>query len=85
MNTNRIEVRVNGYKHPQEDKQYDFSNANESYSNAYQRFLQLGCKHKNLDNRTIVSYNGLKEYILYFVLMIQSMNTIVIEVDQLLI
>ena len=32
MNTNRIEVRVNGYKYPQEDLNCDFSNANEDYS-----------------------------------------------------
>ena len=40
MNTNRIEVRVNGYKYPQENFKCDFSDANEDYSNAYQRFLQ---------------------------------------------
>ena len=40
MNTGRMEVRVNGY--PQEDLNCDFINANDDYSNAYQRFLQLG-------------------------------------------
>ena len=46
MNTDRIEVRVNGYKYQFE---CDFSNANEDYSNTYQRFLNLGYKHKNVD------------------------------------
>ena len=46
MNTNKIEVRVNGYKYPQEDFKCDFSDANKDYSNAYQRFLQLDIKIK---------------------------------------
>ena len=50
MNTNRIEVRVNGYKYPQEDLKCDFSNTNEDYSNTFQQFLQLGDKHKNVDS-----------------------------------
>jgi len=36
MNTNRIEVRLNGYKYPQEDFESDFSDINKDYSNAYQ-------------------------------------------------
>ena len=35
INTNRIEVRVNGYKCPQEDFKCDISEANEIYPNAY--------------------------------------------------
>ena len=38
MNTCRIKVRLNGYKHPQEDLKYGFSYANQDYSRAYQRF-----------------------------------------------
>ena len=34
MNTDRIEVRVNRYKYPQEDLKCDFSNANEDYSSS---------------------------------------------------
>ena len=38
----------------------DFSNFNEDYSNPYQRFLQLGYKHKNVDSGTIDGYNDFK-------------------------
>ena len=38
MNTNRTEVRVNGYKYPQEFFRCDFSDANEDYSNVYPLF-----------------------------------------------
>ena len=87
-NTERIEVRVNGYKYPQEDFKCDFSDANEDYSNTYQQFLQLGYKSKNADCGSIVRTEVtmiLKQYIFYFVLMFQSMNQISIEIDQLLI
>ena len=60
LNTNITEVRVNGYKYPQEDFKCVFSDDNEDYSNAYQRFLQLGYKHKNADSRTNLSYNDFK-------------------------
>ena len=60
MNIEKIEVRVNGYKYPQEELKCDFSNDNEDYSNAYQRFLHLGYKHRNVDSGTIVSYNDFK-------------------------
>ena len=39
MNMNRTEVRVNGYKYPQEDLKCDFSTNNRDYSDIYQRFL----------------------------------------------
>ena len=48
MNTIRIEERINVYNYPEEDFQFDFSDANEDYSNGYQQFLQLGYKHKML-------------------------------------
>jgi len=60
MNIKRIEVRVNGYKYPQEDSKCDFSDGKEQYSNAYQQFLQVGYKHINVHIRTIVSYNDFK-------------------------
>ena len=47
MNIYRIEVRLNGYKYLRGDFKWDFSDANEDYSNAYQQFLQIGYKHKN--------------------------------------
>ena len=83
MNTNRIEVRVNGYKYPQGTFKWDFSDANQDYFNAYQRFFRLGYKHKYVDNGTIISSMILKQCIHYFVLMFQSMDRIFIEVDQL--
>ena len=60
MNINRIEMTVNGYEYPQEYFKCDFSEAKEDYSNAYQRYLQLGYKHKNVGSGTIVSYNDFK-------------------------
>ena len=54
MNTNRIEMRVNGLKYQQKHFKYDFSDANEDYSNAYQQFLQLVYKHKNVVMATIL-------------------------------
>ena len=53
-------MRINGYKYQQEDFKCDFSGADEDYSNAYQRFLQLGYKHKDVNSGTIVSYNDFK-------------------------
>ena len=53
-------MRVNGYKYPQEDLESDFSNANEDYSNAYQRLLKLGKENKNVDIGTIEKYKDFK-------------------------
>ena len=52
--------------YPQEDSRCDFSDANEDYSNAYQRFLQLGYKRKNIDSETMQVTVSIKQYILYF-------------------
>ena len=60
INMNRIEVRVNGYKYPQEDLKYYFSKNNEDYSDANQRFSHLVYKHRNVDSGTIVNYNYFK-------------------------
>ena len=43
-NANRIEVRVNGYKYPQETFKSDFSDANKDFSKTHHQFSQLGYK-----------------------------------------
>ena len=63
INMNGVEVRVNGYKYPQADLKCDFSKNTEDYSDAYQRFLHLGYKYRNIDGGTVVNNSNFNKII----------------------